>query len=60
MKRNLFLLLVSLFCWQTYLLAENTPERIRISTSETDLIYQTASDGRLYQIWGRNCSMSLT
>ena len=51
MKRNLFLLLVSLFCWQTYLLAENTPERIRISTSETDLIYQTASDGRLYQTY---------
>lgn len=50
MKRNLFLFLAGLFCWH-YLWAENTPEWIRISTSETDLIYQTAPDGRLYQTY---------
>ena len=51
MKKNLFLLFALLFCGHVVATAQEGNECIRISTDETDLIYKTAPNGRLYQTY---------
>ena len=51
MKKNLFLIVMLFLAGNMMAQAANQPQTIRISTDETDLIYQAAPNGRLYQTY---------